>query len=334
MIQPTDNSIDKVVNANNPFTFVLNEAVTPNDEMLFPPPLPPTENKPFFQTKKVGALPDDTFATLNKITSLLKELQKIDDKEKDLLLKIKANTQNSGSTSKQKCLNTAQASAPTIITTRKRSRPQLIIKKMKSMLSTVPTQHNKTENQDLSPAPSQNNEGSKNDMLETSSGSTAGKTSHESNLIFYQNKKQQLSQTILTAVEHLRDDISEAMPGVVRRRAQKCSSVSPSPSINGLSSDAEIPILMGRCFNLSVNLKILKQCDFSDPAIACRVFVDFDVLENYFMKCKTIKTSHSEEKILNLNDGHKRSTSSEQLVSEINSLSLNINDKPASHLLS
>jgi hypothetical protein len=109
------------------------------------------------------------------------------------------------------------------------------------------------------------------------------------------------------------------MPGVVRRRAQKCSSVSPSPSINGISSDSELPLLLGRCFNLSVNLKILRQCNFADPAIGCRVFVDFDVLENYLRRkvkeCEVslgIPQSHSENNLL----------CPKQLEENINSLSI------------
>merc|ERR1712018_1018107 len=94
-------------------------------------------------------------------------------------------------------------------------------------------------------------------------------------------KKLSMAKESLNAVDRLRGDITQHMPGVVRRRANQCSSVSPSPSINGLSQDDELPLLLGRCSNLSVNMKILRQCNYADPAIGCRVFVDFDVLENY-----------------------------------------------------
>merc|ERR1711920_49698 len=124
----------------------------------------------------------------------------------------------------------------------------------------------------------------------------------------------------LSVVDGLRDNISEHMPGVVRRRAQKCSSVSPSPSINGLSQNDELPLLLGRCFNLSVNMKILRQCNYADPAIGCRVFVDFDVLENYLRR----KIQDSEV-LLNLQPTQCEDNSSlcpRQLENQIHSLTL------------
>ena len=84
-------------------------------------------------------------------------------------------------------------------------------------------------------------------------------------------------------------------------------------------SDDELPLLLGRCFNLSVNLKILRQCNFADPAIGCRVFVDFDVLENYLRKkvqesevALNIPQTNTEENLL----------SPKQLETKIHSLSI------------
>lgn len=41
----------------------------------------------------------------------------------------------------------------------------------------------------------------------------------------------------------------------------------------------DFPSLYGRCFNLSMNMKILSQCQFADSSIAARVLSDFDILE-------------------------------------------------------
>merc|ERR1711944_378398 len=140
--------------------------------------------------------------------------------------------------------------------------------------------------------------------------------------------KLQIAKETLSVVDGLRGTISAHMPGVVRRRAQKCSSVSPNPSINGLSSDDELPLLLGRCFNLSVNLKILRQCNFADPAIGCRVFVDFDVLENYLrQKVQECQTSLN----MSYTDNQKYLLCPKQLETKINALSIanhNVNIAP------
>ena len=41
----------------------------------------------------------------------------------------------------------------------------------------------------------------------------------------------------------------------------------------------DFPSLYGRCFNLSMNMKILFQCQYADSSIAARVLSDFDILE-------------------------------------------------------
>merc|ERR1712226_1822456 len=132
-------------------------------------------------------------------------------------------------------------------------------------------------------------------------------------------EKLDVARETLNAVDRLRGDVTQHMPGVVRRRARQCYSVSPSPSINGISSEDELPLLLGRCFNLSVNLKILKQCNYADPAIGCRVFVDFDVLENYLnQKVQECKTS------LNIydTDNQKYLLCPKQLETKIDALSI------------
>merc|ERR1712038_1902308 len=155
---------------------------------------------------------------------------------------------------------------------RRRSRPQLLMKRMKCILSTS-NLGLKNYNQNDKELTSQN-DSQNNNILEPSAES----------LNSLQQEKLDMARESLNAVDRLRGDVTQNMPGIVRRRARQCSSVSPSPSINGLSEDDELPLLLGRCFNLSVNMKILRQCNYADPAIGCRVFVDFDVLENYLRR--------------------------------------------------
>merc|ERR1719507_1682035 len=206
---------------------------------------------------------ENTLLTINTITSLLKQLQELVEQEKRLLTK----TQSSDDT-----VSPDREIIPKPVTdTRKKNRPQLLMKKKKGALKTLRLQ------------------------------------------------KLHMSLETLQAVDGLRGTISEHMPGVVRRRARQCSSVSPSPSINGISSEDELPLLLGRCFNLSVNLKILKQCNYADPAIGCRVFVDFDVLENYLnQKIQECKTS------LNISntDNQKYLLCPKQLETKIDALSI------------
>ena len=45
-------------------------------------------------------------------------------------------------------------------------------------------------------------------------------------------------------------------------------------------SSSEYAILLGRCFNLSMNLKILSQSTVLDPNLAGRVISDLSLLEN------------------------------------------------------
>lgn len=218
---------------------------------------------------------DATSITIHSITNLLKQLQELSDKENALLKKSEGEStrHNVNETTKDNNGNSRRSTSES----RKKSRPQLLMKKMKVILSTS-NLGMKTDNANLlsehqKSAVSQN-DGENNDVSDSTK-----ETVNSLRL-----ERLHMSKQTLAVVDNLRENISEHMPGVVRRRAQKCSSVSPSPSINGLSTDDEFPLLLGRCFNLSVNLKILRQCNFGDPAIACRVFVDFDVLENYLRR--------------------------------------------------
>merc|ERR1712020_215673 len=222
--------------------------------------------------------------------------QQLTDKEKEIL-KLRENN------SVDNC---------TKVETRKRSRPQILMKKMKCILSSsnlVIKNDNQLEKDNAIHNDSQNNK-----MIDPETES----------LDELRQEKLAMARESLNAVDRLRGDVTQNMPGVVRRRARQCSSVSPSPSINGLSEDDELPLLLGRCFNLSVNMKILRQCNYADPAIGCRVFVDFDVLENYLRR-KILESEVS----LNLQPTQCEDNNSlcpRQLENQIHSLTLKNED--------
>merc|ERR1712001_550194 len=45
------------------------------------------------------------------------------------------------------------------------------------------------------------------------------------------------------------------------------------------TNSVEIIYLLGRCFNLSLNSKILEQCQYSDPTMAEKLLKDFHIME-------------------------------------------------------
>jgi len=245
-IQSTKDSINNNAKegseaANNPFRFATNTESNAND----------TQHSKTMTKSQISQ--DSTSITINTITDLLKQLQQLTDKEKEILKSREENVSDNSNKAEN----------------RKRSRPQLLMKKMKCILSSTNLGIKNDNNNDN--VTSSQNDSQNNQMINPEVES----------LDNLREKKLSMAKESLNAVDRLRGDITQHMPGVVRRRANQCSSVSPSPSINGLSQDDELPLLLGRCFNLSVNMKILRQCNYADPAIACRVFVDFDVLENY-----------------------------------------------------
>ena len=289
--------------SKNPFTFSVPKEITFNYSGF-------SRTSEMSKSRKLS---ETTLVTINTITELLKQLHKIDDKEKE----VENNQANRSFTADTiPSVEDSNSQKPTFESRNKR-RPQLIIKKMKSMLSTS-TSGAKRESDVLDPIYKDTTK----PIMQI--GSTKDEKLLSDSLMSLCSQKLQLSKQTLSAVETLRDEISESMPGVVRRRARKCSSVSPSPSINGLSSDSELPLLLGRCFNLSLNLKILTHCDFADPNIACRVFVDLDVLENYTKrKVKECEASMNN----NRSDPSSNNTlSPKQLELEIKSLSIGYTD--------
>jgi len=263
------------------------------------------------ETAKPKVPQDNTSTTINTITNLLKQLQELTDRENELLKKREEESTKDNSNNRR-----------SMSECRRKSRPQIIMKKMKCMLST-------------------SNLGMKNDNSSVQKSFGVSQKDTENNQVSDSSTislnslrldKLQIAKETLSVVDGLRGTISAHMPGVVRRRAQKCSSVSPNPSINGLSSDDELPLLLGRCFNLSVNLKILRQCNFADPAIGCRVFVDFDVLENYLRQ--KVQECEAELNIPQTNT-EKNVLSPKQLETKIHSLSIknhNLYQKQGGHL--
>jgi len=100
-----------------------------------------------------------------------------------------------------------------------------------------------------------------NQMTETSSATLAE----------IRREKKSLVSDILQTICDLRDLQLVAMSYRVRQRA--VAAKYPTYVMK------DFPSLYGRCFNLSMNLKILTQCQFGDAAIAARVLSDFDILE-------------------------------------------------------
>merc|ERR1712226_1097071 len=213
--------------ANNPLRFGANTQNNPNNV---------TNDIVDSKTMAKSQISQDSASiTIINITDLLKQLQLLADREKEILKSREENVTD----------NTNK------IENRRRSRPQLLMKKMKCILSTS-NLGLKNDNQNDKELTSQN-DSQNNKILDPES------------LTSLRQEKLDMARETLNAVDRLRGDVTQHMPGVVRRRAQKCSSVSPSPSINGLSQDDELPLLLGRCFNLSVNMKILRQCNYADP---------------------------------------------------------------------
>jgi hypothetical protein len=77
----------------------------------------------------------------------------------------------------------------------------------------------------------------------------------------------------LGLVELLKENQLKAMPLSVQQRALKLSDCQRRQE-----SCTEFAFLFGRCFNLSMNAKIMNQCNHSDANIATRLLTDFQVL--------------------------------------------------------
>jgi len=80
----------------------------------------------------------------------------------------------------------------------------------------------------------------------------------------------------LDLLQLLKKDFLQEMPLKVRSKA----SSHISQSSNELKNNPQIFHLLGRCFNLSINAKILSQCQFTDLAVAVRLLEDLETLES------------------------------------------------------
>lgn len=90
----------------------------------------------------------------------------------------------------------------------------------------------------------------------------------------------ELSDRILGHIDDLRTSTLSQMPKPVRDRASKSSyETRVSYEEEGFNL-SEFTLLYGRCFNLSMNLKILAQCSYNDPLIGARVMSDLKTLED------------------------------------------------------
>ncbi len=109
-------------------------------------------------------------------------------------------------------------------------------------------------------------------------------------------------QLLEEAVDHttvLREDTTRQISPAVKSRASKLMT-EMQLSVDASGERAfDLPYLFGRCFNLSLNLKILSQCDYADPSIAARIFADFDMLENSLgIQVEAIKKSQADAAIM------------------------------------
>ena len=81
-----------------------------------------------------------------------------------------------------------------------------------------------------------------------------------------------LGLVALLKKEHIND-----MPNSVQNRAHTI--LQDQQKTKAIKANTQVAFLFGRCFNLSMNSKILRQCQFADSEIASRVLADFEVLE-------------------------------------------------------
>jgi len=93
----------------------------------------------------------------------------------------------------------------------------------------------------------------------------------------HQNNLQNSLLEALGLVQLLKKNQLEEMPFSVRKRA--ADSIEKNEE-NIIGQQTELVFLFGRCFNLSMNIKILNQCNYADPNIASRLMIDFHVIDS------------------------------------------------------
>jgi len=95
-----------------------------------------------------------------------------------------------------------------------------------------------------------------------------------------------LAKQALSLVRLARRTLGDCLTSVVYARALKlATTVSPAPSLTDeelLQTEGyRLPYLLGRCFNLSLNLKILKDCRYGDCSVSGRCYSDLSMLETH-----------------------------------------------------
>ena len=100
------------------------------------------------------------------------------------------------------------------------------------------------------------------------------------------DKQSNLIQNIIDLVETMKRQILEHVPSRFRSRLLPQGRLEPL---------VEFPLLFGRCFNLSLNLKILQSGACLDPTITGRVISDLSVLhesmDNWLVERDQLKNS-------------------------------------------
>ena len=86
-------------------------------------------------------------------------------------------------------------------------------------------------------------------------------------------------ETIL-AVRSARMGLQQSLISAVHTNALQLASSNQTSSAIG-STNSGWSFLLGRCFNLSLNLKILMGNGFNDPNTAGKCYADFDALESH-----------------------------------------------------
>merc|ERR1712165_359300 len=148
-------------------------------------------------------LQENTLLTINTITSLLKQLQELVEQEKRLLTKTQSSDDN---------VSPDREKIPKPTTdTRRKNRPQLLMKKMKGMLTSSSLGAKNDDNILISSQTISEKDNDNNEVPENKKGA----------LRKLRLQKLHMSLETLQAVDGLRGTISEHMPGVVRRRARQ-----------------------------------------------------------------------------------------------------------------
>jgi len=91
----------------------------------------------------------------------------------------------------------------------------------------------------------------------------------------------QVTRDTIVAVRAAKKRLGQSLPSPhVYANALRCATSSTSVEVPSASDGLDWPYLLGRCFNLSVNLKILQGHQFNDSVTAGKCYADLNVLES------------------------------------------------------